>query len=121
MPNSHAASISRSAWSSLSPWPKNSGAEPTPPKLPQPSATRETVMAERPSGRLVVSISLISRSCRECSSLAAPLRDALFRECGGALHGVCGAEDRRDDIALAGEGGRAIPVGRLDDDPLGCR
>jgi hypothetical protein len=26
----------------VSPWPKNSGAEPTPPKLPQPSAIRET-------------------------------------------------------------------------------
>ncbi len=30
------------ASSSLSPWPKNSGAEPMPPKLPQPSAMRET-------------------------------------------------------------------------------
>src|SRR5580693_2264694 len=43
MPAAQAASISSSAWSSVSPWPKNSGAEPTPPKLPQPSALRATV------------------------------------------------------------------------------
>ena len=65
MPNSQAASISSSAWSSLSPWPKNSGAEPIPPKLPQPSAIRETVRAERPSGRLVSSVSLTGQGCHE--------------------------------------------------------
>src|ERR1700733_12875843 len=40
MPSSQAASISANAWSRLMPCPKNSGADPTPPKLPQPSATR---------------------------------------------------------------------------------
>jgi hypothetical protein len=65
MPNSQAASISSSAWSWFSPWPKNSGAEPTPPKLPQPSAIRETVRADRPGGRLVSSASLIRRGRHE--------------------------------------------------------
>src|SRR6516225_9057196 len=42
MPDSQAASMSPNAWSSVRPWPKNSGAEPIPPKLPQPSAIRAT-------------------------------------------------------------------------------
>jgi len=37
--------MSASAWSSVSPAPKNSGAEPIPPKLPQPSAILGTVTA----------------------------------------------------------------------------
>ena len=36
IPIAHAASISSIACSSVSPWPKNAGAEPIPPKLPQP-------------------------------------------------------------------------------------
>src|SRR6266851_1403093 len=43
MPASQAASISSKAWSSLSPCPKKAGAEPTPPKFPQPSAMRATL------------------------------------------------------------------------------
>ena len=43
IPAAQAASISANASSSVSPRPKNSGAEPTPPKFPQPSAMRETV------------------------------------------------------------------------------
>ena len=65
MPSSQAASISSNAWSSLSPWPKNSGAEPTPPKLPQPSAIRGIVRAERPSGRSAGSVSLIGQGRHE--------------------------------------------------------
>jgi hypothetical protein len=42
MPASKAASISANASSSVSPWPKKSGAEPIPPKFPQPSAIRAT-------------------------------------------------------------------------------
>jgi bifunctional DNase/RNase len=53
--------------------------------------------------------------------LALPLGGAFFREGGGAFHGVGGGEDRGDDLALAGEGGRAVPVSRLDDDALGGR
>ena len=40
MPASHAASMSSKACSGVSPWPKNAGAEPIPPKLPQPRMTR---------------------------------------------------------------------------------
>src|SRR5580692_960731 len=42
MPTWKAASISANASSSVIPWPKKSGAEPTPPKFPQPSAIRAT-------------------------------------------------------------------------------
>lgn len=42
MPASHAASISANACSLVSPLPKNAGAEPTPPKFPQPRTTRDT-------------------------------------------------------------------------------
>ena len=42
MPAWKAASISANASSSVSPWPKKSGAEPIPPKFPQPSAIRAT-------------------------------------------------------------------------------
>src|SRR2546421_6203990 len=34
-----------------SPWPKNAGAEPIPPKLPQPRTSRETSMPVPPSAR----------------------------------------------------------------------
>src|SRR5690348_8551282 len=42
MPSSQAASISANAPSRVIPRPKNSGADPTPPKSPHPSATRST-------------------------------------------------------------------------------
>src|SRR5690242_5046960 len=42
MPAAQAASITANASPSVSPWPKKSGAEPTPPKFPQPSAIRAT-------------------------------------------------------------------------------
>ena len=64
MPDSQAASISSNAWSSVSPWPKNSGAEPTPPKLPQPSATGGITRPELPTGRLVASV-IVMRVSRE--------------------------------------------------------
>ena len=51
MPSSHAASMSANAPFSALPWPKNSGAEPTPPKLPQPSTIRGTSSPVSPSGR----------------------------------------------------------------------
>src|SRR5215469_8246981 len=50
MPSSHAASMSSNAWSSVSPPPKNSGADPTPPKLPQPSATGGISAPATPAG-----------------------------------------------------------------------
>ena len=39
---------------SLSPWPKNAGADPTPPKFPQPRMTRETSIPLRPSSRFCI-------------------------------------------------------------------
>jgi len=63
MPACQAASMSASAWSSVRPLPKNSGAEPIPPKLPQPSAILGIVRAERPSGRSPTSVALIP-GCR---------------------------------------------------------
>ena len=51
MPRSHASSSSRNASSRLVPWPKNAGAEPMPPKLPQPSTIRVTATPLRPSAR----------------------------------------------------------------------
>ena len=51
MPAAQAASISANASSRLSPWPKSSGAEPIPPKLPQPRAILETSSPVSPSGR----------------------------------------------------------------------
>ena len=50
-PSSHASSSSRNASSRVVPWPKNAGAEPMPPKLPQPRITRETATPLRPSAR----------------------------------------------------------------------
>src|SRR5207249_3747935 len=44
MPSSQALSMIWNASSSFSPWPKNSGAEPMPPKFPQPRMMRETSM-----------------------------------------------------------------------------
>jgi hypothetical protein len=55
IPSSHAASINANASSSDWPRPKNAGAEPTPPKLPQPSMIRGTCMPEAPSGRRGIS------------------------------------------------------------------
>ena len=55
IPIAHAASISSIACSSVRPWPKNAGAEPMPPKLPQPSAIRGIVFPELPSGRCSIS------------------------------------------------------------------
>ena len=40
-PASQAASITANASSFVSPWPKNAGAEPMPPKFPHPRITRE--------------------------------------------------------------------------------
>ena len=51
IPAAQAASMSANASSSVSPWPKSSGAEPTPPKFPQPSPIRETSRPVRPSSR----------------------------------------------------------------------
>src|SRR3990172_3555360 len=48
MPISHAASMRAKASSSDSPLPKNAGALPTPPKLPQPRPTAETFRPVRP-------------------------------------------------------------------------
>ena len=47
IPSDQAASMMRNASSSSSPWPKNSGAEPMPPKLPQPRMMRETSTVPR--------------------------------------------------------------------------
>ena len=49
IPAAQAASIRANASSRLSPWPKSSGAEPMPPKFPQPSAILDT--SSSPSGR----------------------------------------------------------------------
>ena len=51
IPRSQAASMIRKASSRGVPRSKSSGAEPMPPKLPQPSATRVTAMLLRPSRR----------------------------------------------------------------------
>src|SRR4051812_205783 len=51
MPRSHAASMSAKASSRDSPPPKNSGALPMPPKLPQPRTMRDTSTSDRPSRR----------------------------------------------------------------------
>src|SRR6187551_3405678 len=51
IPRSHAASRSRNASSREVPWPNSRGAEPTPPKLPQPRITCETATPLRPSAR----------------------------------------------------------------------
>src|SRR6266545_1614463 len=51
MPTSQAASMMRRASSSLSPCPKNAGAEPIPPKLPQPRTMRGSSRPVPPSGR----------------------------------------------------------------------
>ena len=53
MPSSQAASMIRKASSCGIPCPKNAGAEPTPPKLPQPRMIRETAIPLRPSSRRV--------------------------------------------------------------------
>src|SRR6476659_173079 len=51
MPAVQAASISANASSRPSPWPNSSGAEPMPPKLPQPSTILDTSSPVSPSGR----------------------------------------------------------------------
>jgi len=55
MPRSQAASMSAKAVSGDRPWPKNAGADPTPPKLPQPRAIRGIVRPEPPSGTSAIS------------------------------------------------------------------
>src|SRR5205823_407580 len=55
MPSSHARSMIAAASSSLSPPPKNSGADPIPPKLPQPRMIRETSKPLWPSARVSIS------------------------------------------------------------------
>jgi hypothetical protein len=49
MPASNARSISAAACASFSPLPKKAGADPTPPKFPQPSASRDTFRPVDPS------------------------------------------------------------------------
>src|SRR6266704_4931593 len=66
MPASQAASISANAWSSVIPWPKKSGAEPTPPKFPQPSAIRATTS---PGSSPCISL---AASCQVGITLAGP-------------------------------------------------
>jgi hypothetical protein len=51
IPASQAASRSACASPSVSPEPKNAGAEPIPPKLPQPRMIRDTATPLRPSVR----------------------------------------------------------------------
>src|SRR5207237_8532347 len=48
---SHAASMIANASASDSPWPKKAGAEPIPPKLPQPSTIRESSIPDSPTFR----------------------------------------------------------------------
>src|SRR4051812_44915267 len=104
IPSSHAASMSANAPSSLVPWPKNSGAEPTPPKLPQPSMIRGTSRPERPSGR--VSISACATRCggRRC-------RGASWRDGGGRGAGLTVGRRRGQKWPLTEEGhGERIAV-----------
>src|SRR3954464_6950086 len=70
MPSDHAPSISANACSSFSPWPKKAGAEPTPPKFPQPSARREISTPLAPSCRF--SIGRFSPSGATRGASAAP-------------------------------------------------
>src|SRR5882672_10231371 len=51
MPAAHAASIKANASSRRSPWPKSSGAEPIPPKLPLPRTILDTLSPVAPRGR----------------------------------------------------------------------
>ena len=52
IPSSQAASMIRGASSRGMPWPKSAGAEPTPPKFPQPRMIRVTEIPLRPSSRV---------------------------------------------------------------------
>src|SRR5207248_9537453 len=89
MPAWKAASISANASSSVSPWPKKSGAEPIPPKFPQPSAIRATA----------------SPGSSPCISLAAS------RSTGITLAGPPEAVQRPGRLSRAG-GGRCGRCGR---------
>src|SRR5262249_13654695 len=51
-PAAQAASISSNACSRVSPWPNSSGADPMPPKFPQPRPMRESSSGVRPRRRL---------------------------------------------------------------------
>src|ERR671930_873727 len=51
MPRRHAASMIENASASVSPCPKNSGAEPMPPKLPHPRTMRESSTPDPPTRR----------------------------------------------------------------------
>src|SRR5215831_4947681 len=113
MPDAQAASISSNAWSSVSPWPKNSGAEPIPPKLPQPSPIRATVSPGMPpptsatSGPLRGSLSQPA-SARKVDRLRPGEAPS---DPGGDLHAATEAEPKRltcmgQQLADLGSGAR---------------
>src|SRR5258705_2030273 len=60
MPASHARSSRSAACCSVSPIPKNAGAEPTPPKLPQPSASRDTLTPVDPTRWYLISRRIVA-------------------------------------------------------------
>ena len=70
IPASAAASISANASSIVSPWPKSSGAEPIPPKFPQPRLMRETSSSVRPSRLTSTGGGYFSRAVPTASRLA---------------------------------------------------
>src|SRR5262249_57167970 len=80
-PDSKARSISSRACSSVSPMPKKAGAEPMPPKLPQPSPSREIFSPVEPSRRY---------SMTPHSVLDVALRDARRPAGGGDVRGSGG-------------------------------
>ena len=53
--------MTANACASSRPWPKNSGAEPMPPKFPQPSAIRGAVTSERPTLRASIPTGVVIR------------------------------------------------------------
>src|SRR4249920_1215214 len=90
MPRSHAASMIRMASSLAIPWPKNAGADPTPPKFPQPRITRDTSMPLRPSSRCSTATILGGLG----DSNAALGRDAHEHHCADECRDGSGDEDR---------------------------
>src|SRR5215470_10557085 len=78
MPACQAASMSSSARSSVSPAPKNSGAEPIPPKLPHPSAILETLRAGGPGAAPVVTRGIQSNRAETRQPCSGPRRDSLM-------------------------------------------
>src|SRR5438045_73723 len=92
MPSSTAASMIAKACSRDSPCPKSSGAEPIPPKFPQPRMMRETSMPLPPRRRLLGdALTLSSRPHRESANEPQgradddgdhdPSEDALPQDC----------------------------------------